>query len=116
MSNKNINECEGGVPGGITPDLVGGMGSIELPGDNPNNGYDGIKGSGDIPKGSGHVYKQIMTYDTFIKLPEWKKKKKNKNKKEMTPDSPYYKHSPNPPEYSHVYDFKEYIKKVKDEP
>ena len=42
MSNKNINECEGGVPGGITPDCVGGMGSIELPGDNPNNGYDGI--------------------------------------------------------------------------
>ena len=60
MSNKNINECEGGVPGGITPDCVGGMGSIELPGDNPNNGYDGIKGSGDIPKGSGHDYKQII--------------------------------------------------------
>lgn len=105
MIRKNIDECDSC-----------GMGSIELPGDNPNNGYDGIKGSGDIPLGSKHVYKQIMTFDTFVK--PFYQKKKNRKKldvKHVSQDSPYYKHSPNPSEYSYVYDFKEYIKKIKDE-
>lgn len=107
MENKdNIKECEG-VPNGITPQQVGGMGTIMFPG-------GGHCGSGDLPSPTGKVYKQIMPFDTFIKSPEWKKKKKKKYKKPNTPDSPYYKHSPNPPEYNHVYDFKRYMDKAKE--
>lgn len=108
-------ECEGGVPGGITPDQVGGMGAIEFPGDNPDNGYDGVRGSGDIPLGSGvsKPYKQIMTYDTFVKT---KKKKQNKfTTKNETPDSEYYPRQKSSPYYKDfVYDFKTYIKKSKE--
>lgn len=110
-------ECEGGVPGGLTPDQVGGMGAIEFPGDNPNNGYDGVRGSGDLPKSSKNVYKQIMTYDTFVKS---KKKKKGEQKKfttpNETPDSPYYPKMESSPYYKDfVYDFKTYIKKSKED-
>ena len=112
---KIKEECEGGVPNGVTPSQVGGMGEITFPGDNPNNGYDGVKGSGDVPLPSGvsKPYKQIMTYDTFVKS-TWKKSNKKKHVKPNTPDSPYYKHSPNPPEYKYVYDFKTYIDKAKE--
>lgn len=106
MENKNkIIECDG-VPGGITPDCVSGMGPIRFPGE---NGIE--RGSGDIPLPSGKLYRQVMPFDTFIKT----KKKKKKYKKDISPDSSYYKHSPNPDVYKYVYDFKEYIKKVKDE-
>lgn len=84
------------------------MGAISLPGEL------GDKGSGDLPSPTGKVYKQVMPFDSFVKSPEWKKRKKKKHV-QTTPDSPYYKHSPNPPEYKHVYDFKEYIKRVKEE-
>ena len=30
--NKIHEECEGGVPNGVTPDQVGGMGTITFPG------------------------------------------------------------------------------------
>lgn len=106
---KNIKECEG-VPGGLTFGDVSGMGDIRFPVENGNP-----QGSGDLPKPSGHVYKQIMPFDSFVKSPDWKKRKKRKNKKEPMKDSSYYKHSPNPSVYKHVYDFKEYIKRVKEE-
>ena len=103
---KNIKECEG-VPNGSTPANVGGMGAIQFP-------CDGHVGSGDLPKPSGvGFYKQIMPFDSFIRQ-NWKKKKKIK-KKPNSPDSPYYKHSPNPSEYKYVYDFKTYMDKAKEE-
>lgn len=105
---NNMNECEGGVPNGITPDCVSGMGDIRFPGEGCIQ-----KGSGDIPLPSGRVYKQIQPFDAFIK--QNYKKKKKLHKKKVSPDSPYYKHSPNPPVYKYVYDFKEYVNKVKEE-
>lgn len=113
-NNKNINECD--VPTNcITPANVGGMGAIEFPGDNPNNGYDGVRGSGDLPLPSGKVYNQILPFDSFVKSSEWKRKKKNKNKKPNTPDSSYYKKLKSSEYYKNfVYDFKEYMDKAKE--
>lgn len=102
----NIIECEG-VPNGVTPANVGGMGAIALPGE------CGLKGSGDLPSPSGKVYNQILPFDSFIKS-NWKKKKRKKYKKPNTPDSPYYEHSPNPDVYKYVYDFKQYMDKAKE--
>ena len=112
MDNKevkdNLTECEGGVPGGVTPANVGGMGAIAFP------GQFGPKGSGDLPLPSGKVYNQILPFDSFIKSSNRKKKKNKKYKKPNTPDSPYYKHSPNPDVYKYVYDFKTYMNKAKE--
>ena len=117
LNMTKIDECDG-VPGGITPDCVGGMGAIEFPGDNPNNGYDGVRGSGDLPLPSKKIYKQIMTYDTFVKTKTPKKKKgeqKQFKTKNESPDSPYYPQMKSSPYYKNfVYDFKTYIKKSKE--
>lgn len=105
----------------VTPDCVGGMGDIAFPGENPDNGYDGVKGSGDVPLGSGvgKPYKQIMTYDTFIKTKTPKKKKgeqKQFKTKDESPDSPYYPQLESSPYYKNlVYDFKTYIRKAKED-
>lgn len=107
-NDKITEECEGGVPNGITPDCVSGMGPIRFPGE---GGIE--KGSGDLPLPSGRVYKQIQPFDSFIK--HRKKKRKKNPVKEISPDSPYYKHSPNPPVYKYVYDFKEYCRKTKED-
>lgn len=46
---KNLNESALGYAH-LNPNMnVGGMGAPYFPGANPNNGYDGIKGSGDNP-------------------------------------------------------------------
>ncbi|MCM1221531.1 MAG: hypothetical protein NC548_44340 [Lachnospiraceae bacterium] len=100
---------------------VSGMGDAFFPGDNPNNGYDGERGSGDIPLGSGvsEPYKQIMTYDTFMKTKKPKKKKGEQKKfktKIQSSDSPYYHKLESSPYYKDfVYDFKTYIKKSKED-
>lgn len=96
----------------VTPGDVGGMGDIYFPSD------DGEPGSGDIPLPSGKskVYKQVKTFDTFVKT----KKKKGEQKKFTTPDespdSPYYKKLESSEYYKDfVYDFKTYIKKSKED-
>ena len=94
---SNINECDG-VPGGLTPADVGGMGPAYFPGPN------GEPGSGDLPSPTGIVYKQVAPFDTFIKIRKQKKKKK-KFRKEDEPCA----HSENPPIYSHVDDFRDYV-------
>ena len=93
----NINECDG-VPGGLTPADVGGMGPAYFPGPN------GEPGSGDLPSPTGIVYKQVAPFDSFIKIRKQKKKKKKFRKE----DEPCV-HSENPPIYSHVDDFRDYV-------
>ena len=97
---SNINECDG-VPGGLTPADVGGMGPAYFPGPN------GEPGSGDLPSPTGIVYKQVAPYTMFIKDIK-KKKKKKKFRKEDEPCA----HSENPPIYSHVDDFRDYVDRV----
>ena len=47
--NNNLNESAMGYVH-MNPNMnVGGMGQAYFPGANPNNGYDGVKGSGDNP-------------------------------------------------------------------
>lgn len=92
-----INEC-GAPNGGLTFGDVSGMGDITLPGDNPNNGYDGVRGSGDLPMPSAGVYTQVAPY-TLFKKSKWKRKKKKK--------SPY--HTKNAPIYDYVDDYLEYV-------
>ena len=94
---SNINECDG-VPGGLTPADVGGMGPAYFPGPN------GEPGSGDLPSPTGIVYKQVAPFDSFIKIRKQKKKKKKFRKE----DEPCV-HSENPPIYSYVDDFRDYV-------
>ncbi len=93
----NINECDG-VPGGLTPADVGGMGPAYFPGPN------GEPGSGDLPSPTGIVYKQVAPFDTFIKI----RKQKKKKKKFRIEDEPCA-HSKNPKIYNHVDDFRDYV-------
>ena len=99
---SNINECDG-VPGGLTPADVGGMGPAYFPGPN------GEPGSGDLPSPTGIVYKQVAPFDSFIKIRKQKKKKKKFRKE----DEPCV-HSENPPIYSHVDDFRDYVDRTYD--
>ena len=92
---KTMNEC--GASGCLTFGDVSGMGDIILPGDNPNNGYDGVRGSGDLPMPSAGVYTQVAPL-TLIK------KKKYKNKKKKKPH-----HTPNPSMYDYVDDYLDYV-------
>ena len=94
---SNINECDG-VPGGLTPADVGGMGPAYFPGPN------GEPGSGDLPSPTGIVYKQVAPFDSFIKIRKQKKKKKKFRKEDEL-----CVHSENPPIYSHVDDFRDYV-------
>ena len=94
---SGLNECDG-VPGGITPADVGGMGAAYFPGPN------GEPGSGDLPSPTGVVYHQIAPYTVFIKELK-KKKKKKKFRKEDEPCAKY----DNPPIYKHVDDFRDYV-------
>ena len=98
---NNINECDG-VPGGLTPADVGGMGPAYFPGPN------GEPGSGDLPSPTGIVYKQVAPFDTFIKIRKQKKKKKKKFRIEDEPCA----HSKNPKIYDHVDDFRDYVDRV----
>ena len=102
MTGKKLVECEG-VPGGATPASVGGMGAAYFP------GPDGTSGSGDLPSPTGIVYHQVAPYTMFLK--ELKKKKKKKTKKFRKEDEPCV-HSDNPPIYSHVDDFRDYVDRV----
>lgn len=94
---SNINECDG-VPGGLTPADVGGMGPAYFPGPN------GEPGSGDLPSPTGIVYKQVAPFDSFIKIRKQKKKKKKFRKE----DEPCV-HSPNTKVYDYVDDFRNYV-------
>ena len=98
---SNLNECDG-VPGGLTPADVGGMGSAYFPGPN------GESGSGDLPSPTGMVYHQVAPFDSFVKIRKPKKKKKKKFRIE---DEPCV-HSENPQIYSHVDDFRDYVDRV----
>ena len=94
---SNINECDG-VPGGLTPTDVGGMGPAYFPGPN------GEPGSGDLPSPTGIVYKQVAPFDSFIKIRKQKKKKK-KFRKEDEPCAKYDNH----PVCKHIDDFRDYV-------
>ena len=98
FTSEYIYECDG-VPGGLTPADVGGMGAIYFP------GPEGVPGSGDLPMPTGHVYKQIAPFDTFLKE---RKKKKNKKKKFRKEDEPCV-HSPNAKVYDYVDDYRDYV-------
>ena len=93
----DLYECDG-VPGGLTPADVGGMGPAYFPGPN------GEPGSGDLPSPTGIVYKQVAPFDSFIKIRKQKKKKK-KFRKEDEPCA----HSPNTKVYDYVDDFRDYV-------
>ena len=97
---SNINECEG-VPGGATPSNVGGMGAAYFPGPN------GEPGSGDLPSPTGIVYHQVAPFGLFINAKKGKKKKKKFRKEDEL-----CVHSENPPIYSHVDDFRDYVDRV----
>ena len=97
---SNINECDG-VPGGLTPADVGGMGPAYFPGPN------GEPGSGDLPSPTGIVYKQVAPFDSFIKIRKQKKKKK-KFRKEDEPCAKYDNH----PVCKHIDDFRDYVDRV----
>ena len=93
-----MNESCDGVPGGITPANVGGMGEISFPGPN------GEPGSGDLPMPTGKVYQQVAPFGIFIQAKKGKKRKK-KFRKEDEPCS----HSPNAKVYDYVDDYREYV-------
>ena len=97
MKKSTLKECDG-VPGGLTPADVGGMGAAYFPGPN------GEPGSGDLPSPTGHVYHQVAPFGIFIKELK-KKKKKKKFRKEDEPCS----HSPNAKVYDYVDDYREYV-------
>lgn len=100
---KKINECDSVAPnGGLTFGDVAGMGEIKFPGENPNNGYDGERGSGDLPLPSGRVYTQVAPFGVFKKM-GWEKRKRKKK-------SPY--HTPNPPMYNYVDDYLDYVERT----
>jgi len=98
MKGTKLVECDG-VPGGLTPADVGGMGPAYFPGPN------GEPGSGDLPSPTGIVYKQVAPFDTFIKM---RRPKKNKKKKFRKEDEPCV-HSPNAKVYAYVDDFRDYV-------
>ena len=60
--------------------------------------------TGDLPSPTGIVYHQVAPYTMFLKQIK-KKKRKKKFRKE---DEPCV-HSENPPIYSHVDDFRDYV-------
>ena len=95
--SSNINECDG-VPGGLTPANVGGMGAAYFPGPN------GEPGSGDLPSPTGIVYHQVAPFTMFLK----DIKKKKKKKKFRIEDEPCA-HSKNSKTYDYVDDFREYV-------
>lgn len=97
MNGKKLVECEG-VPGGLTPADVGGMGAAYFPGPN------GEPGSGDLPSPTGVVYHQVAPYTMFLKG----QKKKKKKKKFRIEDEPCA-HSKNSKTYDYVDDFREYV-------
>ena len=99
---SNINECDG-VPGGLTPADVGGMGPAYFPGPN------GEPGSGDLPSPTGIVYKQVAPFDSFIKIRKQKKKKK-KFRKGDEPCAKYDNH----PVCKHIDDFRDYVDRTYD--
>ena len=99
---SNINECDG-VPGGLTPADVGGMGPAYFPGPN------GEPGSGDLPSPTGIVYKQVAPFDSFIKIRKQKKKKKKFRKEDEL-----CVHSPNTKVYDYVDDFRDYVDRTYD--
>lgn len=102
--NKDMYECEG-VPGGLTPVDVGGMGPAYFPGPN------GEPGSGDLPSPTGKVYQQVAPFGIFINsLYGKKKKRKKKFRKE---DEPCV-HSPNAKVYDYVDDYREYVDRTYD--
>ena len=76
------------------------MGPAYFPGPN------GEPGSGDLPSPTGIVYHQVAPFGVFIK--ELKSKKKKKKKKFRKEDEPCAKYD-NPPIYSHVDDFRDYV-------
>ena len=97
---NNILECDG-VPGGLTPADVGGMGPAYFPGPN------GEPGSGDLPSPTGKVYQQVAPFGIFVNSLYGKRKKKRKKKfrKENEPCV----HSPNAKVYDYVDDYREYV-------
>lgn len=99
--NGKIDECDCCAPnGGITLSDVAGMGDIYF----PSNGHSG---SGDLPLPSGKLYTQVMPFHTFVKIPKSKKKKKRKLEKHSDGE-----HSPNPPIYKYVDDFRTYVQRT----
>ena len=96
-SGEFVGEDCGGVPGGMTPSCVGGMGEITFPG-------DGTPGSGDVPSPTGKVYYQVAPFGLF----ETGKKKRKKRKKFRKKDEPCT-YGDNPPVYKYVDDFREYV-------
>ena len=104
MKEYDINECDVVSPnGGLNFGDVEGMGDIYFPGEN------GDQGSGDLPKPSGTLYKQVMPFYTFIKKTKPKKKKKGHFNKE---DEPCV-HTENPPIYKYVDDYRTYAERTK---
>ena len=97
---NNILECDG-VPGGLTPADVGGMGPAYFPGPN------GEPGSGDLPSPTGKVYQQVAPFGIFVNSLYGKRKKKRK-KKFRKEDEPCV-HSPNAKVYDYVDDYREYV-------
>ena len=55
---------------------------------------------------SGKVYRQVLPFSEFVKIP----KKKKKRKLEKHSDA---EHSPNPPMYKYVDDFRDYAERTK---
>ena len=97
---EGLDECDG-VPGGLTPGDVGGMGAITFP------GPDGTPGSGDLPSPTGKVYQQVAPFGIFVNSLYGKRKKKKK-KKFRKEDEPCV-HSPNAKVYDYVDDFRDYV-------
>ena len=102
---NDLNECDG-VPGGLTPADVGGMGAAYFPGPN------GEPGSGDLPMPTGKVYHQIAPFGVFIK--ERKRKKKGKKYKKFRKEDEPCVHSPNAKVYDYVDDYREYVDRTYD--
>ena len=103
FSSVYIYECEG-VPGGLTPADVGGMGAAYFPGPN------GEPGSGDLPMPTGKVYQQVAPFGIFIK----ERKKKGKKKKKFRKEDEPCVHSPNAKVYDYVDDYREYVDRTYD--
>ena len=97
MEYNKIDECS--PTGGLTFGDVQGMGDITFPSDNE-------PGSGDLPLPSGKVYRQVLPFSEFVKIP----KKKKKRKLEKHSDA---EHSPIPPMYKYVDDFRDYAERTK---
>ena len=103
--NKDMYECEG-VPGGLTPVDVGGMGPAYFPGPN------GEPGSGDLPSPTGKVYQQVAPFGIFVNSLYGKRKKKRKKK--FRKEDELCVHSPNAKVYDYVDDYREYVDRTYD--